>query len=97
VVFLSIGLLLGCGLKQYRRAGSAAVSVLLVTFFLSVVISINQGLDWLKYLSPFKYFDAGAMLRESRLDPLYVGISIAIIAACLAGAYLSYSKRDLAI
>jgi len=89
--------LLGCAMKQYRRAGSAAVSVLLVTFFLSVIASMNKNLDWLKYLSPFKYFDAGLILRESRLDPLYVGISMALVTACMVGAYLTYSRRDLYI
>ena len=97
LIFLAIGILLGCAMKQYRRAGSAAVSVLLVTFFLSVIASMNKNLDWLKYLSPFKYFDAGLILRESRLDPLYVGISMALVTACMVGAYLTYSRRDLYI
>ena len=97
LIFWAIGILLGCAMKQYRRAGSAAVSVLLVTFFLSVIASMSKDLSWLKYLSPFKYFDAGVLLRESKLDPLYVGISVAIVVACMAAAYLTYSKRDLTI
>ena len=97
LIFWAIGILLGCAMKQYRRAGSAAVSVLLVTFFLSVIASMSKDLSWLKYLSPFKYFDAGVLLRESRMDPLYVGLSAAIVVACMAGAYLAYSKRDLTI
>ncbi len=97
LIFLAIGILLGCALKQYRRAGSAAVSVLLVTFFLSIIASMNKDLDWLKYLSPFKYFDAGVILRESKLDPIFVGLSLAIIVVSMVGAYLTYSRRDLYI
>jgi hypothetical protein len=46
-------------LKQYRRAGSLAVSLLLGTYFLSILPGLNRDLDFLKYFTPFKYFDAG--------------------------------------
>ena len=97
VIFLAVGILLGCALKQFRRAGSVAVTLLLGTFFLSVITNMNKDLDWLKYLSPFKYFDAGRILRESRLDPLFVGLSLAIVVVSMAGAYLTYARRDLYI
>ena len=97
LVFLSIGILLGCAMKQYRRASSLAVSVLLVTYFLSVISALNKNLDFLKYFTPFKYFDALAMLNESRLDLAFVGLSLAIIVASMVGAYVTYARRDLYI
>ena len=97
LIFLAIGILLGCAMKQYRRAGSLAVSILLVTYFLSVIAAINKDLDFLKWFTPFKYFDPLKMLNESRLDLAFVGLSLAIIVACMAGAYLTYHRRDLYI
>ncbi len=97
MVFLAVGVFLGCAMKQYRRAGSLAVSILLLTYFLSVIAGLNKNLDFLKYFSPFKYFDPTAMLNESRIGIGYVGLSIGIIAFCLVGGYLLYSKRDLYI
>jgi ABC-2 type transport system permease protein len=97
LIFLALGLLLGCAMKEYRRAGSVAVSLLLGTYFLSVLSGLNENLDFLKYLTPFKYFDAGFLLRESRFDLLYVGLSAAIILASMVAAYLTYAKRDLYI
>jgi ABC-2 type transport system permease protein len=97
LIFLAIGIFLGCAMKQYRRAGSVAVSLLLGTYFLSVISSLNEKLDFLKYLSPFKYFDAGLLLRESRFDVVFVGLSLAIILASMVGAYVSYARRDLYI
>jgi len=95
LTFLAIGLLLGCAMKQYRRASSTAVYVLLGTFFLSSIVNINQDLDFLKYLTPFKYFEAGTLLREGRLEPAFVVLSLVITLASLAGAYLTYARRDL--
>jgi len=97
LIFLAIGIFLGCAMKRYKRSGSVAVGLLLGTYFLSVLSGLHKDLEFLKYLTPFKYFDPGLLLREARLDVLYVGLSLAIIVVSLAGAYLTYARRDLYI
>jgi ABC-2 type transport system permease protein len=97
MTFLAVGIFLGCALKQYKRAGSIAVSLLLGTFFLSIISGLNENLDFLKFFSPFKYFDPAALLRESRLEMTYVYISAGIIAVALVSGYVTYAKRDLYI
>ncbi|MBU1660383.1 MAG: ABC transporter permease [Chloroflexi bacterium] len=97
LVFLAVGIFLGCAMKQYKRAGSMAVSLLLGTYFLSIISGLSENLEFLKYFSPFKYFDTGMLLHESKFDMTFVWLSVGIIAVSLVGAYLSYSKRDLYI
>ncbi len=97
VIFLASGILLGCAMKQYKRASSVAVALLLGTYFLSIICALNANLEFLKYLSPFKYFDAGMLLREARMDPGFVLLSLAIVAASMIGAYVTYLRRDLYI
>jgi ABC-2 type transport system permease protein len=97
VIFLAIGLLLGCSMKRYKLAGAVAVGILLVTYFLSIMSGLNANLDFLKYFSPFKYFDAGSLLRQSSLNAGFVLLSVVIVAACMIGAYLTYARRDLYI
>jgi ABC-2 type transport system permease protein len=97
LIFLAVGIFLGCAMKRYRRASAAAIAVLLGTYFLSIISGLNEKLEFLKYLSPFKYFDAGLLLRDARFDLVFVGLSLAIIVACMAGAYVTYQRRDLYI
>lgn len=97
LIFLSIGLLLGCVMKQYKRSGSTAVSIILATYFMSIISGMHDKLDFLKYLSPFKYFDAGELFRTGKMDGTYLLISAAIIVVALISAYVTYSKRDLYI
>jgi len=97
LIFLAIGIFLGCAMKRYKRVTSVAVAVLLGTYFLSFIQALNKDLDFLKYFSPFKYFDASLMLRESRMDLAFVGLSLVIILVCMVGAYLTYARRDLYI
>jgi ABC-2 type transport system permease protein len=97
LTFLAIGILLGCAMKQYKRASSVAVALLLGTYFLSVISGLNKDLEFLKYFSPFKYFDPGVLLRESRLDVTFVLLSVGIMLVSMVGAYLTYARRDLYI
>jgi ABC-2 type transport system permease protein len=97
MIFLALGIFLGCVLKKHKQSGSLAVWLLLGTYFLSILVGLNKDLDFLKYLTPFKYFDPAQLLHESRLEFPFVLLSAAIITALLAGAYASYNKRDLYI
>lgn len=97
LIFLAIGLLLGCALNQYKRAGSLAVAVLLATYFFSIISGMHEKLDFLKYFSPFKYFDAGELYRAGQLNGQYVLLSAVIIVVAMAGAYFTYNRRDLYI
>jgi ABC-2 type transport system permease protein len=97
LIFLGIGLLLGCAMKQYKLSGSTAVGIILVTYFLSVMSGMQEKLDFLKYFTPFKYFDAGELLRSGKMDATYLLISAVIIVVSVIAAYWIYNKRDLYI
>jgi ABC-2 type transport system permease protein len=49
----------------------------------------------LKYLSPFKYFEAKKVMADGSLDPVFIGLSVVIIAVLVSVTYVSYQKRDL--
>ncbi|HLA80242.1 MAG TPA: ABC transporter permease subunit, partial [Thermoleophilia bacterium] len=97
LIFLAIGLLLGCAMKQYKRSGSAAVAIILATYFMSIISGMQEKLDFLKYFTPFKYFDAGELFRSGKMDGTFLLLSATIIIVSLAAAYWMYNKRDLYI
>lgn len=97
VVFLAIGILIGSAMKEHKKAGSVAISVLLGTYFFSVIAGLKEEWEFLKYLTPFEYFDPALIMRESRVEPIYLWISLGIVLTSLAGAYLAYQRRDLYI
>ncbi len=97
LIFLAVGLLLGCAMKQYKLSGSTTVGIILVTYILSVMSALQSNLDFLKYFTPFKYFDAAVLLRDGRLSGGYLLLSGIIIVVCVAAAYFTYNRRDLYI
>ena len=97
LIFLAVGIFLGSAMKHYKRASSVAVSLLLGTFFLSILSSLSEDLEFLKYFTPFKYFNPATLLHESQIDVNFVWLSAGIIVVLMVGAYVSYGKRDLYI
>jgi ABC-2 type transport system permease protein len=97
MIFLAVGIFLGAAMRQHRRAGTVAVTVLLLTYFLSIISGLNENLEFLQYFSPFKYFNPVTLFQEAALNTTFLLLSAAIIAACLIGAYYTFSRRDLYI
>jgi ABC-2 type transport system permease protein len=97
MIFLAIGVFLGCALKHYKQATSVAMAILLGTFFLSIVAGFDENLDFLKYFSPFKYFSHAQLLHEASIEPVYLLLTAVIVIVCIVGAHLTYGKRDLYI
>lgn len=95
LIFLTFGAVIAAITRNTKKAASIATTVLLSAFILSAAIDINDKIDYLSFLTPFKYFEAAKIMREGSFEPVYLLLSIGIIACCTVGTYIIYSKRDL--
>ena len=95
LMFLVIGTAIAAVSKNPKTATSLSTGILLVTYILSIAIDINGKLENLKYLTPFKYYDAKNMMYGGGLDVVFVILSIIIIAALTTVTYKFYGKRDM--
>jgi ABC-2 type transport system permease protein len=98
LLFLSLGAASAGLARKPAAAAGIATGVLLVAYLLSVFIDLNAKLEPLKYLTPFKYFDAKNLLPpHSQLEPIYLVLSAGLVIVFTVAAYLFYRKKDLAI
>ena len=97
LIFFSIGALVAGTTHRPKSASSVATSIMFLTFLLSFVVNLNENLDFLKYVTPFKYFDAAIVMTDLALDPVYVVLSLAVIVLCIVGTYRFYAARDLTV
>jgi ABC-2 type transport system permease protein len=97
MIFLAVGIFLGCAMKRYKRVGSVAISLLLGSYILSIISTLDPDLDFLHFFTPFGYFDPGTLMRETSFDLTYVWISAGIVVVLMIAAYLSYARRDMYI
>lgn len=95
LIFLFLGTALAAFIKSPQIAPSYAAGTLLITFIISIVIDINSRAEGLKYLTPFKYFDAKNIIYGRGFEPVYLILSCIIITVFIGGTYILYKNRDL--
>ncbi|MCM3764129.1 ABC transporter permease [Neobacillus niacini] len=95
LLFMVIGSAISALKKRPKTAGSLAAGILLLTFVLSVAIDLNESIKFLKYVTPFKYFEAKNMMYGGGFDSGFVVLTIILFAALTAVTYVFYKKRDL--
>ncbi|MCJ7690626.1 MAG: ABC transporter permease subunit, partial [Clostridiaceae bacterium] len=96
-MFMLIGTTIAAICKNPKSATSISTAVLLITFILSIAVDMNSKLESLKYLTPFKYFDAKNLMYGGGFQWSFVILSIIIISAMVGITYVFYGKRDLSI
>ncbi|WP_147533407.1 ABC transporter permease subunit [Bacillus marasmi] len=97
VLFMTIGAALASVKRKPKTAASLATGILLLTYLLSIIIALNENLEGLKYLTPFKYFEAANVMFGEGIEAIYVIISVVLIGVLTFVTYTFFKKRDLNI
>ncbi len=97
LIFLFIGTAMAALSPKPRAAASGAAGLLLGSYLIYALIQVSGKLDGLKYLSPFKYFEAEIIMASKSLDVFFIVLSLAISGICLAMTYARYTRKDLSV
>jgi len=97
IFFLALGLLLGCALEKRRGGASIGLGLVLGAYFLFIISRMAEKLDFLRYFTPFRYFDPAEMLRGQGFEGLPVILTGVFVALFLLAAYTSFQRRDVFI
>ncbi len=97
ILFLAMGAAMAAIKKRSRDAASASAALLLGAFILSVMIDIDRRLSFLRYLTPFRYFEAAGTLSRGGLSGVYVTISAVATLLLLSAGFAVYARRDMNI
>ena len=95
MLFLVIGSSLAAVKKKSKTAASIATGVLLLTYLISVAIDLNENIEGLKYLTPFKYFEAKNVMFGAGFELSFVLLSTVLIAILTVVTFVYFKKRDL--
>lgn len=96
LVFTAMGAFFAALISRPKLSSAVATGILLVMFMLSVIIDISGKVDFLGYLSPFKYFDARPILKGG-YNYAYPVLALLLLAGFISGTYYFYKKRDFRI
>jgi len=95
MVYYHLGLFLAAWLKRHHQSPLVSMGIIVITYLFTVFIGLSEKLAFLKYFSPFKYFEAKAIIDTQQLDGQYLLIALGCIVICGVASYLIYPKRDV--
>ena len=94
LTFFSIGLLLSFLTERSKIASNLSFAIVMICLFMSIFADLSEKADFLRYLTPFKYFDGKTILRDG-LEPTYMFICLAISILCIGASFILHNRRDL--
>lgn len=94
LVFLGLGLFCAAFFRKYKTGLSAALLIVLASFIIAVVLEYFGRVDYLNFLSPFRYFSIRSVISEG-ISLLYVLIAAVLTAGSIYLTYGLYKKKDL--
>jgi beta-exotoxin I transport system permease protein len=94
LLFLAMGLLIGVVAGSTKRATGISSGILLGTFIISVIVDMFEKIGFLKYITPFKYFDAKEIYLNG-FNSLYIIITVVFVLISILLTYGIFEKRDI--
>lgn len=97
LTFACLGFLASVIIRRSQNVLPFSLGLVMVSYFLGIASVLSEKLDFLKYLSPFKYVDAVDILSQQRIDPTYLVIMVLIDVIAVAMSYYLYRRKDFAV
>ena len=80
-----------------RAVYSASLGFVLGLYALQIIADVSEKARFLRFVTPFKWASAADVLPTGKVDPVYVVIALAVIALSVAGSYVAYNRKDIAV
>lgn len=97
LIFMLLGSAAAAFLKRSKASVAVASGIMLALYMLDKVIDLNNNIDFMKYLTPFKYFSAAKLLDGAGFEPVYAVLAVALAAILLLITFVKYRRRDMNI
>ena len=96
LIFYTVGLGLASTLKDYKKSGSITVGLLLGTYMINVLSNMTKEANFLRFITPFRYFAAPEMI-DNDWSFIYFLLTIILVGTGVGSLFYFYRKRDLYI
>lgn len=94
LMFISLGVIVSVVAGKIKSVVSISLSTVFGFFIISMLGSVI-GDKAVRYISPFKYFDLGYIVKNASYETSYIIIGTIFIIAAIAASYLVYVKKDI--
>lgn len=97
IFFFCMGALFA-GIFKRPKLPTLLVTVGIVgSYFVSAISQLSDNLNWLRFVTPFRWFSAPSIINAGHIGMGYGALVIVLSMIFIIFAYIFYSRRDLTI
>lgn len=97
IFFFSMGIFFA-GLFKHPKLPTLAVTAAIVgSYFVSALSQLSDGLNWLRFVTPFRWVAAPSIIYAGHIAYGYVALAIGLSVLFIVLGYVFYKKRDLTV
>jgi ABC-2 type transport system permease protein len=96
-VFAAVAMLIGVFVTKSRQVMSASLGLSIGMYVVLLISKLTDEAKGLKYITPYEYVNAVDIVVHETLRPVYLLISVCLIAVSLTFAWRLYLKKDMSV
>ncbi|WP_010244216.1 ABC transporter permease subunit [Acetivibrio cellulolyticus] len=94
LMFMAIGIIVSVIAGKIKSVISISLSTVF-GFYIIGNLGLIIGEEKVRYISPFRYFDAAYIIQNAAYEASYVIAGIIFVISAIVGSYLIYKKKDI--
>lgn len=94
LMFMSLGIIISVIIGRIKSVLPISISTVFGFFFIAMFSSII-GDKATRYITPFKYYDATYIIKNSSYEVKFILIELIFIVFVISMSYIIYSKKDI--
>jgi ABC-2 type transport system permease protein len=95
--FAGIAMLSGIFITRARKVMSVSLGLSLGTYVLLLISKLTDEGEWLKYLTPYEYVNSVDIVTNKTIQPVYLLITLVVVASSVVLAWRLYLKKDISV
>jgi ABC-2 type transport system permease protein len=94
LVFASLGIFLGVTFRKLRSVAPVSLSIVFGFFVVNMLKGIFND-AWIRYFSPFQFFEKYSIIADKSFESVFLFYSIAVILGLTILSFVYYSNKDI--
>lgn len=94
-IFLAFGMLVSLFFQKIKNVLPISLGFVIGFYMIGVLLAGDDKKEFLRFLTPFKYFEATKIITSGSYEAPYLILGIAIILVSIVASYLLYKRKDI--
>lgn len=97
LTFAALGFIISIFIVKAKSILPLSFGIVLAAFFINIIAGATEKAANLKYLSPFKYVEAGDLIQNHRIQGVYLVIMALVITISIFLTYIFYNRKNIVV